>query len=74
MERGLELLSHSPTSGFRVRSMRKLSLAYARSWKIGAALDLAADAHDLAQDLGALDQIRTLEKIAKKINKFRKRR
>ncbi len=69
MEEGLELLKSGLPSGFQVRATRKLAEGYARCWKIGAALDLAAEAHDLALTIGAHDQIHSLQRLAKYLTK-----
>jgi tetratricopeptide (TPR) repeat protein len=69
MEEGLELLRSAPPSGFQVRAMKKLAEGYARSWKLGAALDLVAEAVDVAEAIGARDQIRTLERLARYLTK-----
>ena len=71
MEEGLLILKSAPPSGFQVRAMRKLAVGYARCMKFGSALDLAVQAHDLAAALGAHDQIRTLERLAKHIDRAR---
>ncbi len=71
MEEGLLLLKAAPPSGFMVRAMRKLAVGYALCMKPGAALDMAVQAHDLALELGAYDQIRTLERLAKRIDQMR---
>lgn len=64
MERGLELLKSSSPSGFQIRAMRKLAEGYARCWKISAALTLASEAYDLAEGIGARDQIHSLQRLA----------
>lgn len=71
MEEGLSLLKAAPASGFQVRAMRKLAAGYARCGKFGAALDTAAQAHDLADELGTRDQVGTLERFAKRLERFR---
>lgn len=71
MEEGLELLKVSPPSGFQIRAMRKLAEGYVRCWKIGAALDLAVEAHDLALTIGAHDQIHSLQRLAMRLKKTR---
>jgi tetratricopeptide (TPR) repeat protein len=65
MEAGLEFLQNGKPSGFRVRAMRKLAEGYARCWKFRLALDLAAEAHEVAVAIGAYDQIRLLERFAR---------
>lgn len=65
MERGLDLLHKEPPSGFQVRAMRKLAIGYARGARIIRALEVASAAHDLAVKIGAYDQIRRLERMAK---------
>jgi len=67
MEEGLELLKSGQPSGFQVRAMRKLAEGYARSWKFSAALDLDAEAYDLALTIGAHDQIHTVERLARRL-------
>jgi tetratricopeptide (TPR) repeat protein len=71
MEKGLELLQLGPPSGFQVRAMRKLALGYARCWKPVAALDLAADAYGVAEEIGAYDQMRQLGRLFAYLHKRR---
>lgn len=71
MEEGLELLCKEPPSGFRIRAMRKLATGYARRGRLIGAMDLAVAAHDLALEMGAHDQIRRLERLAKWLDKGR---
>lgn len=71
MERGLDLLRAGPASGFQIRAMRKLALGYARRGRLSGALDLAIEAHDLAVATGACDQIRSLERLAKNLDRAR---
>jgi tetratricopeptide (TPR) repeat protein len=72
MEQGLDRLNQAPASGFHVRAIRKLAIGYARCWKFSSALDRAVEAHDMAQRLGALDQIRTVERLAARIDVMRR--
>jgi tetratricopeptide (TPR) repeat protein len=74
MEQGLELLRQGDPSEFQITATRKLALGYARRGRVAASMDLALEAHDLARKLGALDQIRTLERLAKALEGFRRRR
>ena len=74
LERGLDLLRRAPPSGFRIRAARKLAVACARSMKPLAALDLAVEAYDTAQSIGAMDQVSRLERIAKRIDRIRPHR
>lgn len=64
MERGLELLRSLPASGFTIRATRKLAVGYARTFQPRRALELLADAHEMATKIGALDQIHKAERIA----------
>jgi tetratricopeptide (TPR) repeat protein len=72
MEQGLELLKAAPASGFTIRAMRKLAVGYAWRGKLGGALELSAEAYDLAMKLGAYDQIRRLERLAHRIDRIRR--
>ncbi|MBI4924115.1 MAG: hypothetical protein HY834_20460 [Devosia nanyangense] len=56
---------------FRIRATRKLALGHARSGHLIRALDLAVMAHDTAVEVGAYDQIRGLERMAKQIDRLR---
>ena len=72
MEQGLECLNRVPASGFHVRAIRKLAIGYARCRKFASALDRAVEAHDMAEKLGTLDQIRTVERLAARIDAMRR--
>jgi len=72
MEQGVALLSKVPASGFRVRAIRKLAVGYARCGKLPSALDCAVEAHAMATQIGALDQIRTLDRLALRIDSLRR--
>lgn len=64
LEKGVELLFAGPPTGFRIRAMRKLAIGYCYTLKIRNALEMAANAHDLAIQMGAFDQIGSVERIA----------
>ncbi|UYN97538.1 MAG: hypothetical protein KIT25_11615 [Enhydrobacter sp.] len=68
MEQGRELLRLEPPSGFAVRATRKLAAGYARTLRLGRALELAAEAHDMASTIGALDQIHGAERLAARLH------
>lgn len=68
MEEGL---AKETRTGFWIRGARKLALAHARAGHPNRALDLAVAAHDKAVEIGAYDQIRPLERMAKRIDGLR---
>jgi tetratricopeptide (TPR) repeat protein len=73
MEQGVSLLKEGPPSGGQIRAIRKLAVGHLRSGHPFAALDLAAEAYDLATEIGAYDQIRQLERLAKHVERLRLR-
>lgn len=68
MEEGLSMETRPE---FRIRASKKVALGYARSGHLMKALDLAVAAHDTASEIGAYDQIRPLERLAKQIDGLR---
>ncbi|WP_332641160.1 DUF4062 domain-containing protein [Brevundimonas sp.] len=69
MEEGVALLAHSGPNGFLVRAKRKLGRAYLMSGAPRRALSTLADAFDIATELGALDQISQIDRIAKVVER-----
>ncbi len=65
MEQGVSLLEKGGTSGFLVRAKRKLGRAYLVSGSLRQAASTLAEAFDLATQIGALDQISRIDRIAK---------
>jgi tetratricopeptide (TPR) repeat protein len=72
MERGVELLKNDPRPGFDIRALRKLAIGYAKSLDFSGAVDSAIAAHDKAMAIGAFDQVRGLERLAKTLDWLRR--
>jgi hypothetical protein len=73
MELGVDLLRQDPRKGFDVRATRKLAVGYAKCFDFRRALECAALAYDMAEQSQALDQIGKIERLAKALDRLRRR-
>ncbi len=73
MEMGVDLLRQDPRKGFDVRATKKLAVGFARCFDLRRALDYLALAYDMAEKSDALDQIGRIERLAKALDRLRRR-